>query len=382
MSNRIDRRDLLRWSAVAAGSFLLAPLVGCVRPKPPRPQPRAVQGSLIGPGVYTHQGERVCVLSVINLDRPAGAPRLTRLSFFAHGVSPNPVEPRQAVLFEKQGGGCCAVDLSAGTVTRTITTRPERKFYGHGAWLADGSLLFATETDMTTLQGVIAVRDGKTFELQGDFPTYGAAPHDCKLVDGGKTLVITNGGGPIDGAERPCVTYVDVGSRKLLERIDIPNPKFNTGHLALTAAGDLAVVSAPRDGLPDQNQQLGGVSLRSAGAVIRSMNLPEDIVSRLKGETLSVCIHEPTGVVAATTPLGDVVTFWDIKKGTLVKSLDLPRPRGVSLTLDQKFFVVSHGEKVHDVVLIDAGTLEPIPGSKISESFITGSHLITYDLPA
>ena len=58
------------------------------------------------------------------------------------------------------------------------------------------------------------------------------------------------------------------------------------------------------------------------------------------------------------------------------------RPRGVSLTLDSKYFVVSHGEHQHDVVLIGVETLELIPASTITESLVTGLHLITYRMPA
>ena len=180
---------------------------------------------------------------------------------------------------------------------------------------------------------------------------------------------------------RASVIYVDVASQKLLDKVELTHPDFNTGHLALTDSGDLAVVSAPRDGLPNQEQQRGGVSLRPKGTAVRTMELPEEITRRMVGETLSVSIHQPSGIVAATTPLGDVVTFWDIKKCKMVKSLDVARPRGVSLTLDGKYFVLTHGEKIHDVLLISTDTLEIVPDSKIADSFITGSHVITYPMP-
>ena len=49
----------------------------------------------------------------------------------------------------------------------------------------------------------------------------------------------------------PAVCYIDLQSERLLERVELASPRFNTGHLTVTTAGDLAVVSAPRDGLPN-----------------------------------------------------------------------------------------------------------------------------------
>ncbi len=335
-------------------------------------------GTIIGPGRYVKNGQMAFVLALVNLDHSPRAPKTIPLSFFAHGVSPNPIAPNKAVLFEKKGKGSCEVDLVAGTVLRTVATTEERQFYGHGDWLPDGRILFATETITSgAYEGVIAVRDGKTLELIDTFPSHGSAPHDCRLIDGGKVLVATNGGGAIDGGAPPNVAWVEVASGKLLDKVDIPNVTWNAGHFALSAKGDLAVVSAAREGLPDLPHQNGGVTLRPAGGKAVAMDQPTDVTQHLTGETLSVCIHEPTGVVAATTPLGDCVTFWDVAKCSLVKKLDLRRARGVSLTLDQKYFVISHGEV--DVTLVTTDGLEPVAAEHFTGSLLTGSHIITYE---
>ena len=89
-----------------------------------------------------------------------------------------------------------------------------------------------------------AIRD--FFAELGAFPTYGMAPHDCHLVEGGRTLVITNGGGPVDSPFLPSVTFVDVASRALLEKHEVLDRNRNMGHVALTDNREFAVVSAPR----------------------------------------------------------------------------------------------------------------------------------------
>jgi hypothetical protein len=44
------------------------------------------------------------------------------------------------------------------------------------------------------------------------------------------------------------------------------------------------------------------------------------------GESLSLCIDEPSQVVGVTNPDGNIVTFWDLLGKKFVKRLDLPRP--------------------------------------------------------
>jgi hypothetical protein len=296
--------------------------------------------------------------------------------FFGHGLAPHPIERRRAVLFEKRGPGCCEVDLLDRRVTRPITTPAGRAFYGHGAFSRDGQVLFATETRLSTHDGLVAIRDGKTYEEIGEFPTYGKSPHDCHLVDQDKTLVVTNGGGPFeDDRELPSVTFVDTGSTKLLERVVFPTPRLNAGHLAVSQSRDLVAISAPRDGLP--KTALGGVTMRRGDGAFVTMTKPESIVSRMVGESLSLCIHEATGIVGVTNPDGNIVTFWDLKEERFVKSLDLPAPRGLTQTLGGEYFALGYGAGT--MTLLSPRTLEPVRDHLVPRSTLSGSHLFTWE---
>jgi hypothetical protein len=333
---------------------------------------------VIGPGrfVRTDTGVMSYVLCLFDLD--GGASRTIDMDFFGHGLAPHPREPRRAVVFEKKGPGCCEVDLQAGIVTRRITTPKERAFYGHGAFSGDGGLLFATENRLDTREGLICVRDGRTYQERGQFPTYGKSPHDCHLIDEGRTLVITNGGGTIDetAAEAaPSVTFVDARTTKLLERLTFETPRINAGHLALTRKRDLVTISAPREGLPTSAQ--GAVTIRAGRGRFATMTEPAAVVERMIGESLSLCIDEASAVVAVTNPDGNIVTFWDLGRGSFVKRIDLPAPRGLTKTLDEAYLVLSYGAGT--VTLISPRTLEPVPERRVDRSLVSGSHLFTWD---
>ena len=86
--------------------------------------------------------------------------------------------------------------------------------------------------------------------------------------------------------------------------------KPNAGHLALSARRDVVAISAPRDGLP--RDALGGVTIRTGSGPFETVASPQEVIARMVGESLSLCIDEGRRVVAVTNPDGNIVTFWDL----------------------------------------------------------------------
>lgn len=337
-------------------------------------------GLIIGSGQHANQenGARRFDLCVLDLD-DAGFPlSLIPMDFFGHGVTPDPTDPTVISVFEKRGRGACEISLGEGRVTRTITTAANRQFYGHGAYSPDGKLLYSTETVIEgDYTGLIAVRDARTHEYLGEFPSYGSSPHDCRLIDNGSTMLITNGGGPRGGIA-PSVTFVDVKTQQLKEKLEFDTDHVNAGHVDIDSKGGLAVVSAQREGLPDKAP--GGITLRLPNGRFHTLKQPAAIVERLLGESLSVCIHEPSNIVGATTPAGNLLTFWDLENGELVRHYEVPNPRGIELSLDGGHFIVSYGfgNPPEALCMINAQTLEIMAGYDLAPTGITGSHLFSH----
>lgn len=384
-----DRRRFL-FAAAALGGYALLP--GCGRAEKPDAGDDEGQsadaaagkfGTVIGPGraLDRDSGETRYFIGMVDLDADTPAYRhMDDIHFFGHGISLNPKRPGTAVVFEKWGKGCAEVDLRAGKSLRKIETVPSRQFYGHGAWTPDGGTLFATETEVgdNSYHGVVAIRDGDSLELKGEFLTYGVAPHDCILVDDGRTLVVTNGGGQLDrDDELPSITYVDVASQSLKQELKFPTKRINAGHIDITSRGELVCVSAPRDGLDESSP--GSISFYRPGGEVRTV-IDHPVRPSMKAETLSVAIHEPSMVVGATNPAGNLVTFWDFETGKLVHKLEeFGTPRGISLSLDNRYFVLTFEVSM---ALIDAETLKVVETFESEPTYISGSHNITCDLPA
>jgi len=347
------------------------------------------QSSEVTPGMIIGMAQHIQLetnvkrfgLCVIDLDDADFAFTSIPLSFFGHGVVPDPAHSELVTMFEKRGRGACEINLKQGAVTRTIETGLDRAFYGHGAYSADHSLLYSTETIVTgDYHGVIAVRDANTHKYLAEFPSFGSSPHDCHLIDDGKVMVVTNGGGAIDGIA-PNVSYIDVNTEKLIDKLEFDAAHINAGHLAITDSGKLAVVSAQRSGLPEK--ALGGISIKQSDGVLHTLTEPAKLINRLYDESLSVCIHEKNNIVATTTPAGNLLSFWNLDSGELLHYYILQNPRGVELTLDGKYFVVSYGqgEPQEAMMLISSDTLEHVSGFDLTHTGITGSHLTAYSFP-
>lgn len=369
---RTDRRQFLLASAA-----LLA-MSGCRRASAPPPLPLTGDNVFLGGGRYRESAQDAAreVLSVIEVDAAGRAQRhVTTTAFLPHGVHAHPHTPHRLALFEKKGPGACEYDLHTQQVIRPIPVAANRRFYGHGSYTADGEHLLSTEASVDTLDGAIGIREASSLRELGTFPSYGKAPHECQLIDEGRTLVVTNGGGPL-GGDAPCVTYIDVASQRLLERVPLHEARLNTGHFGIARDRSLVVVSAPRAGL--ENGGRGGVSLRSPGeSALHTLSDPPAVVQEMLGEALSVSIQDERGVVAVTHPDGNLVTFWSLRDRALLKTLRVTKPRGVTLTRDHRAFIVSAGDQA-SLLRVPVDTLEPDAQPLIALSFMTGSHLYNW----
>lgn len=339
------------------------------------------KGYVLGGGGFVSEGTQHYVLSLVNLDADVPKAELIPLSFLGHGISFHSTDRFRAAVFEKKGPGACLVDLAARQVVRPIVSPAERRFYGHGAYSADGCLLYAAESLIDKdFAGVLSVRDAESLRELGTVPTFGCSPHDCILIDEGKTLVVSNGGGPLEGGDPPCVCYIDITSGKLLDKVVLDSPLFNTGHIALSTRGDLAIISAPREGLPSPNEQLGALSIRPLGEDVLTVKKPGSVVQRMRGETLSLSIVEAAQLVIATNPFGNLVSMWNLRDGTYVGKIDLEGPRGVCQSLDKDWFLISHVEdKSVALTAYSCGNRKPT-GWALNPSFMSGSHIVCHDL--
>jgi uncharacterized protein len=365
----LNRRNFIKFVSLGCITPALTVLNGCTHQKFYNPD----QDILLGGGKFKKNDVLHHVLAVVNL--PQKETQLVDLDFLAHGIIIDPGDKKRLITFEKNGYGAAEINLNDHTVTAKIATSSDKYFNGHGAFNASGDTFFCTETYLNNHNGIVAIRSGKNLETLGEFPAYGENPHECKLIDDGAILVVTNAGSASIDKSQPSVTYIDVQTQQLIERVTLTNKQLNTGHIGIATDGSLIVASAPREGL--EQTHTGGVSIRSGKQAMLSMTRPEMVIRQIKGEALSVAIDNKHKIAAVTHPDGNLVTFWSIDKRELLKAVSVPQPRGVTLSLDEKSFIFSYDFNT-SMVLFSTRDLTANPDSIMQPTYISGSHIINW----
>jgi hypothetical protein len=89
------------------------------------------------------------------------------------------------------------IDLRDGRLLQTVSSQPQRHFYGHAVIHKGGEWLYATENDTTDPgRGVLGVYrfEGERLVHTGEISTHGIGPHEVAWLPDGETLVVANGG--------------------------------------------------------------------------------------------------------------------------------------------------------------------------------------------
>ena len=263
-----------------------------------------------------------------------------------------------------------------------FSARSDRHFFGHGAFSADGRLLYTTEFDYRNAQGMIGVRDATgSYKQIGEFPAHGMEPHDVAMLADGRTMVIANGGirtHPDYGADelnlptmQPSLLYVDVTTGDLFEEHKLGSGlhQLSIRHLAL-AAGDSVVFGCQYRGPEDEHPPLVGFHRRGEEPVLAAA--PVATQSTLKNYVGSVTADAGGGIVAASAPKGGLITYWDASSKRFLGTSELTDGCGVAPTRHKASFLVTSGQGW----LVEADILDLPDAERRSSPYEWDNHAI------
>ncbi|GFE50397.1 hypothetical protein So717_21500 [Roseobacter cerasinus] len=245
-----------------------------------------------------------------------------------HAAVAHPARPEAVAFARRPGTYALVIDCVSGAVLHALAAPAGHHFYGHGAFSADGTLLFTTENHIASGQGRVGVwarEDG--YARVGGRPSGGIGPHEMLRLPGRKLLAVANGG---------ILTRPETGREKL--NLDIMRPNLTL----MTEAGDITEQAALPDGLNRSSlRHIAGfadgsiacgfqwegdpydgpalVALYKDGS-LRLLDSPEDAVRSLDAYVGSVAALSD-GKIAVTSPRGGVVQVFDPTLGFLVQSL-------------------------------------------------------------
>ncbi len=275
---------------------------------------------------------------------------------------------RRGVIFARRPGFfALAFDTDGRGEPQVFAPPPDRHFYGHGAFAKDGRLLYATEHNVDTGDGMIGVYDATGgWRRVGEFPSYGIGPHEAILLSDGRTLAIANGGfgnDPATGRESigvadmaPNVAFVDVetGTLKVSHGLPVEINLLSVRHLAETPKGDIWFGSQWQGGLEDTPELIGRVGLDRPLTLLKQEN-PLGVA--LKGYIGAVAVSADGRLLAASAPLAGRVIYADTETGGIVHEVAIKDSSGITVGSGGSTFAMSSGQGV--VRFEDDGTGTP-----------------------
>jgi hypothetical protein len=272
-----------------------------------------------------------------------------------HDIALRPGSADAVIFARRPGTWFVVVDSGSGAVLQRQTAVADRHYFGHGVYSADGKLLYVTENDIRTGQGIIGTYDAASgYARLGEFPSHGIGPHDIALLPDGRTLVVANGGLmtlPDTGREvlnpdsmRSTIDLMDHDRGQLLARFELEPSYRNLSlrHLALTSRGDI-LFGGQYQGETDNLPLLAG--LITAGGAMIMLPAPDEELVALENYIGSVAVDCSGEILAATSPHGNRIAFWNIGSGEFIGSRRMADVCGVAASPDAGEFVASSGNE-------------------------------------
>ena len=271
-----------------------------------------------------------------------------------HGLALRAQDSELVVFARRPGNFAAVVETSSGRPRHRIAAMPGRHFYGHGVFSADGATLFATENDYDSGRGAIGLYDARDgYRRIGEFSSHGIGPHDLRLMPDGATLAVANGGirtHPDSGRAKlnldsmaPNLAFVDSRDGSLMKRVRLSGQhcKLSIRHLDVDRRGCVAFAMQYEG---DRRDRVPLVGLYNGQGQVRLLPVPESNRQRMRQYTGSIAFDAAGGVLAASSPRGHVVTFWDSRTAALIRQVEAADASGIARTGAPGQFLIAGGD--------------------------------------
>lgn len=315
-------------------------------------------------------------------------PKAGLSGFRGHGGAQHPTKAHTVLLFGRRPNNqSIEVNLLTGEVTQRFYAAQNRHFFGHGAFSEDGKTLFTTEANLNKNTGVLGIRDANTYELLGEYPTYGIGPHQLMLMPKGKELVIANGGiltRPESGRKKlnldsmsSNLSYVDVATGKLNAQWQVPEAKASIRHLDVAEDGSVAIAMQMQRAASQHANTVALAGVQKGDQPIKLLD-NELITPQLNDYVGSVVIHNASRIAGFTSPRGDIVGFWNLDSGELVGYHSMRDVCGIAVSNRNNEFIVTNSYGA--VHYIDAFSLkEQVAKRQHYQDIAWDNHMVSFN---
>ena len=235
-----------------------------------------------------------------------------------HAAAAHPHVAEAVAIARRPGTFAKVIDCARGRVTQTLHAPTGRHFYGHGAFSADGALLFTPENDVATGAGWIGVwESGASYKRLDSFSSAGIGPHEILRTPSGQ-LAVANGGirtHPATGRDklnldtmRPNLAIFDADGR-LADMAEGPDTQHQNSLRHISAGRDGNIVCGFQwQGDPFDAPPL--VALYTGNGTLIPAQMDDTNLRKLDGYIGSVSAFG-NGRYAASAPRGNMTFEFD-----------------------------------------------------------------------
>jgi hypothetical protein len=369
----IDRRDIVKGLAAALAASLLP---GRAKAKAPALyiSCRMDAAGKASAALFSVEGEELFS---------------TVLPSRGHDATSRPLSSEVAVFARRPGNWFIVVDASKGRLVTTILSAKDRHFYGHGVFTPDGKLLYATENDVTTGNGLLGIYDASDgYRRLGEIASRGIGPHDVGFLPDGKTLVIANGGLRTSletGREilnkddmKPNVALIDWRHDATLAAIELA-PKLRALSIRHMAIAEDRTIAFGCQYQGDPNDLPPLVGTLGATGKVTLFDMPEVELLGMANYVGSMSLDRSQEIVAATSPQGGSVALWNRKSGEFLSRERMSDVCGVAALPEGKGFLLTSGNDGVRSLVEGAETLPRIADDRL-QNWIWDNHLLAVEI--
>jgi uncharacterized protein len=306
-----------------------------------------------------------------------------------HDATARPASAEVVVFARRPGNWFIIVDAAGGRVISTVLSAKDRHFYGHGVFTPDGRLLYATENDTVSGNGVLGIYDASNgYRRIGEIFSRGIGPHDIAFLPDGRTLVVANGGLrtlPETGREvlnkddmKPNVALIDWTHDQTLATFEL-EPQLRAlsiRHMAIARDRTVAF-GCQYQGDPNDLPPLVGTV--SATGKVTLFGMPEVELLGMANYVGSMSLDSSEEIVAATSPQGGSVALWNRVSGEFLRRERMSDVCGIAALPQAHDFLLTSGNDGVRSLTDAAETLNRVSSGRL-QNWIWDNHLLPVEI--
>jgi hypothetical protein len=253
----------------------------------------------------------------------------------------------------------CLIDIEKNELIRYIRSPEDRFFYGHAVFEpeSDVALFISDNYDHVAKyasrinQAALDVIDVSTGQHLDKIAVGGTIVHDaCRSVDGRHVIVPRNVIG--QNQINPQAVFINTKSRQIERTISFQSTDYALAHFRETPEKTVFFQAWT----PIYSRQKAKLLFASpTDELFRVVEHPADVSARIQWEApMDVCVHPTSQITAVSWTKYDFVGIYSSVTGQYINHINMPGPTGMSVSLDQKYFVVqTHGGRFRFIRIED-----------------------------